>query len=62
VPISKEGANSQFSFFFICCASPIGGVLIAGLIILAQHKGNERISKAKTTIHSASRVVIEIDY
>jgi hypothetical protein len=27
--------------FFICCASPTGAVRIAGLIVLAQHKGNK---------------------
>jgi hypothetical protein len=48
--------------FVICCASPIGGVRIAGPIVLAQHKGNERIGEAQTTIHSASPIVIEIAY
>jgi hypothetical protein len=47
-------------FFFVCCASPIGGVRIVAPTILAQHKENERIGEAQTNIRSASPIVIEI--
>jgi hypothetical protein len=49
-------------FFFIRCAAPIGGVWITGPMVLAQHKGNERIGEAQTAIHSALPIVIEIAY
>jgi hypothetical protein len=62
----RSAANSQrqlevfADFFFIHCALPICGERIAGPIVLALHKGNERIGKARTTICSASPIVIEI--
>jgi hypothetical protein len=31
-------------------------------MVLAQHKGNERIGEAQTAIHSALPIVIEIAY
>ena len=50
-----------FSWIFhICHASPISGVRIVAPIVLAQHKDNERIGKARTTIRSTSPIVIEI--
>ncbi len=49
-------------FFFVRSALPIGGARIAGLIVLALHKENERIGEARTTIRSASPIVIEIAY
>jgi hypothetical protein len=57
--------NSQcqllvFADFFIHCALPIGGERIAGPVVLALHKGNQRIGKARTTVCSASSIVIEI--
>jgi hypothetical protein len=55
-------ANNKFSRIFFCCASPIGGVQITGLIVLAKLKRNERIGEAQTTIRSASHIVIEIAY
>ncbi len=39
-----------FCGFFFCCASPISIVQIAGPILLAQHQGNKRIGKARTSI------------
>jgi hypothetical protein len=33
-------------FFFIRCTLPIGGVRIAGPLVLVQHKENERIDEA----------------
>ncbi len=67
MPIGKAGrirnANKKFScIFFIRCASPIGRVRIAVSIVLAEHKGNERIGKARTTVCSTSAIVIEIAY
>jgi hypothetical protein len=65
-PIGEAGricsANKKFSriFFYVCCASPIGRERIAGPIILALHKENERIGEAQTTIRSALPIVIEI--
>jgi hypothetical protein len=50
--------RSFHGFFYVCCASSIVGVRIAGLIVLAQHKENERIGEAQKTI-SPSRFVIE---
>jgi hypothetical protein len=47
-------------FFFIRCALPNGRVRIAAPIVLAQHKGNKRISNAWTSICRASPIVIEI--
>ncbi len=47
-------------FFYVRCASPIGGIPIAAPIVLAQHKENERIGEARETICSASPIVIEI--
>jgi hypothetical protein len=63
----RSAANSQrqlevFAFFFICCASPIGGEQIAVPIVMALHNGNKRIGKAQTTIRSALPIVIEIAY
>jgi hypothetical protein len=49
-------------FFYIRCASPIGRVQIAGPIVLAQHKENERTGKARMPICSALPIVIEIAY
>jgi hypothetical protein len=55
-----RSANYKFSrIFFIRCASPIGGERIAGPIEWALCKRNERIGKARTTVCSASPVVIE---
>jgi hypothetical protein len=64
-PIGKaqriHSANEKFSWiFFIRCALPISGERIAGPIVLALHKGNERIGKARRTIRSASPIGIEI--
>jgi hypothetical protein len=64
-PISEAGqirsANKKFSrIFFLHCAKPIGGVRIPEPIVLAQHKENERIGKARKTVHSALPIVIEI--
>ncbi len=47
-------------FFYVRCASPIGGIRIAAPIVLAQYKENERIGEARETIRSASPIVIEI--
>jgi hypothetical protein len=56
-------ANKKFSrIFYVRCASPIGGARIAGPIVLALHKENKRIGEARTTIRSASPIVIEIAY
>ncbi len=53
--------NKKFSqIFFIRCASPTGGVQIALPIVWAQHKGNKRIGKSRTSICCASPIVIEI--
>jgi hypothetical protein len=46
-------------FFYVRCASPIGGIQTAAPIVLAQHKENKRIGKARETIRSASPIVIE---
>jgi hypothetical protein len=54
--------TSFSGFSAIRCASPLGGVRIAGLIVLAQHMGNKRIGVALTTIRSALPIVIEIGY
>jgi hypothetical protein len=67
VPIGKawqiRSANKKISrIFFIRCALPIVGERIAGPIVLALHKRNERIGKAQTTIRSALPIVIEIAY
>ncbi len=58
-----HSANKKLlQIFFICCASPFGRVIIIGPIVLAQHKGNERIGKAWTPICGASPIVIEITH
>jgi hypothetical protein len=44
-------------FLYIRCTSPIGGVRITEPIVLAQHKGNERIVEAQTPIRCASPIV-----
>jgi hypothetical protein len=49
-------------FFFIRCTLPIGEELIAGPIVLALHKGNERIGKAQTTIRNTLPIVKETAY
>jgi hypothetical protein len=64
-PIGKAGricsANKKFSRIFnVRCASPIDGARIAGPVVLALHKENERIGEARTTIRSALPIVIEI--
>ncbi len=52
-PIGEVGqihsGNMKFSWiFFVCCASPIGGVRIAGQIVLAQHKElKEQVKRGK---------------
>ncbi len=62
----RSAANSQrqyevfTDFFYDRCASPISGVQIAEQIVLAQHKENERIGKARKTIRSALPIVTEI--
>jgi hypothetical protein len=67
-PVGKTGCAFAtpiriFSwFFFLCHTSPIGGVQIAGSIVLGQYKGHERIGEARTTIHRASSIVIEFAY
>jgi hypothetical protein len=66
IPIGEAGqnrsTNKKFWRIFFCCASHIGRVRIVGPIVLAQHKGNERIGKAWTPICDASPIVIEIAY
>jgi hypothetical protein len=47
-------------FFYIRCALPTGGVQIAVPIVLAQHKGNEKIGEVGTPVCCASPIVIEI--
>ncbi len=47
-------------FFYVRCASPLGGIRIAAPIVLAQHKENERIGEARETIRSVLPIVIEI--
>ncbi len=47
-------------FFYVRCASPIGGVRIVAPIVLAQHKENKRIGEARLTLCSASPIDIEI--
>jgi hypothetical protein len=64
-PIGEAGqirsANMKFSrIFYVRCASPLGGVQIVTPIVLAQHKKNERIGKARLTVRSTSPIVIEI--
>jgi hypothetical protein len=64
-PICEAGrirrANMKFSqIFYVCCVLPTGEVRITGQIVLAQHKENERIGKARITICRASSIVIEI--
>jgi hypothetical protein len=63
----RSATNSQrqfqvFADFFIPCASPTAPVRIAGPIALAQHKGNERIGEARTSLCRASPIVIELAY
>jgi hypothetical protein len=48
--------------FHICRASPISSVRIITLIVLAQHKRNERIGEAQTPVRLASPIVIELAY
>ncbi len=40
-----RSANMKFSriFFYVRCASPIGGIKLAAPIVSAQHQENERI-------------------
>jgi hypothetical protein len=47
-------------FFYVRCASPIGGIRIAAPKVLAQHKENKRIGEARVTIYSALPIVTEI--
>jgi hypothetical protein len=56
----RSASKKFLRIFFLHCASPIGGVRIAGSIVLAQHRENKRIGKSQKTIHSALRIVIEI--
>jgi hypothetical protein len=49
-------------FCFIRCTLPIGEELIAGPIVLALHKGNERKGEAQTTIRNTLPIVIETAY
>jgi hypothetical protein len=63
----QSTANSKrqlevFVDFFFRCTSPFSGELIAGPIVLAQHKGDERIGEARTTVRSASPIIIEFAY
>jgi hypothetical protein len=60
--VQIRSANMKFSwiFFYVRCASPIGGVRIVAPIVLAQHKENQRIGEAQLAIRSASPIVIEI--
>jgi hypothetical protein len=63
-PIGEAGqirsANMKFRrFFYVRCASPIGGIQIAAPIVSAQHKENKRIVKARETIRSSLPIVIE---
>ncbi len=48
--------------FHIRGASPISRVRIVVLIVLAQHKRNERIGEARTPVSRASPIVIELAY
>jgi hypothetical protein len=48
--------------FFICNTLPIGGVQIAGSIVLGQYKGHKRIGEARTTIRRALPIVMELAY
>jgi hypothetical protein len=66
-PNKRSAANSQrqlevFVDFFFRCALPIGRDRIVGSIVLALHTDNERRGEARTTIRSASPIVIEIIY
>jgi hypothetical protein len=58
----SRSTNKKFlqNFFLIRCASPTGGVQIATPMVLAQHKGNERIGEGETSIRRTSPIVIEI--
>ncbi len=51
-----------FADFYIRRASPTSGVRIEALIVLAQHKRNERIGKVQTPVRRASSIVIELAY
>ncbi len=58
-----RSANYDISrTFFIRRASPISGVKIAAPIVLALHKGQNRIGEARTPICSASPIVTELTY
>jgi hypothetical protein len=56
---SDNAKNSRI--FFICCASPISGVRIAALKVLAR-EGHERIGEAHKAIWHASTISLEITY
>jgi hypothetical protein len=63
----RSGSNLQrqevfADFLNIYCVLPFGGVRIAGPIVMAQHKGNERINKVRPPILRVLSVVIEITY
>jgi hypothetical protein len=54
-PIGKGGKfaakiKSFCRFFYFHCALPIGRVRIAGHMVFAKHKGNERIGKEQMPI------------
>jgi hypothetical protein len=48
--------------FHIRRASPISGVQIVAPIVLALHKEQKRIGKARTPVRRASPIVIKIAY
>jgi hypothetical protein len=48
--------------FFTWCALPFSGVRIAEPIVLAQHKGHERIGLAQKAIWHTSPIDLEITY
>jgi hypothetical protein len=66
-PIGKAGqirsANKKFPWiFFYSLRFAYWQIRIAGPIVLVQHKRNERMCEAGTTVCSALPIVIEITY
>jgi hypothetical protein len=67
VPIGKTGrirsANKEISLiFFIHHTLPVSGTRIAAPVVLAQHKGHERIGEARKPIRCTSHIAPKIAY
>jgi hypothetical protein len=56
----RSASNKKVRIFMVLFASPVRGIKITAPIVLAQHKGHERISEARKRFRHASPIGMKI--